>query len=136
MQKILIIAVVSLLFGCTSRTVSPRASRCDAIIENLSRTTDQLNSIRSEKDYFVKVWNDSEDQLADFAELMSNSSGQDYDAEAFAKWHEDIAAREEQISRQHALNVLLAHIRIDQMTDDESDANHPIGSIERVVNSK
>jgi hypothetical protein len=116
-QKILIIAVVLLLSGCTSRTVSPRASRYDVIIENLSRTTDQLDSIRCEKGFFVKVWNDSEDQRADFAELMFNRSGQ-YDAEAFAKWHEDIAAREEQISRQHALNVLFAHIKAGQMTCD------------------
>jgi len=104
-----------MLVGCNrpaeTTTVPPSGSRFDLAIENLSFTTEQLESVRKEKDLFVNVLEDFEQQKAEDGPFL-NANQLPSQMQDFADWHRDISHRERQLEVQHALNVFAAHSQV------------------------
>jgi hypothetical protein len=106
-----------MLVGCNrpaeTTTVPLSVSRFDSAIENLSITTEQLESVRREKDLFVNVLENLEEQKTEYAAFLDSqrlrSQMQD-----FAVWHRDISQRERQLEIRHALNVFAAHSQVEK----------------------
>jgi hypothetical protein len=100
-----------MIVGCNTPTHIPPASRFDSAIENLSITTEQLESVRGEKDIFVNMLENFEEQKTEYAAFLDSqrlrSQMQD-----FADWHRDISQRERQLEVRHALNVFAAHSQV------------------------
>ncbi len=109
------LVIVCLLFaaGCTSRSAGAPSAEAmfDAAIENLSRTTQQLESISREKDFFVKVLNDFEEQGAQYTALLGHEQITEQ-MEELEAWHADITERERLIAAEHAVNVFAAHNQV------------------------
>ncbi|MCJ7728791.1 MAG: hypothetical protein MUO27_02775 [Sedimentisphaerales bacterium] len=100
-----------MIVGCNTPTPIPPASRFDSAIENFSITTEQLESVRREKDLFVKVLENFEEQKAEYAPFL-DSQRLHSQMQDFADWHRDISQRERQLEVQHALNVFAAHSQV------------------------
>jgi hypothetical protein len=104
------------LAGCSEPAVNkpafkPSDSQYDIAIENLSVTTEKLDSIRKEKDLFVKSLEDFEQQQSDYPRFW-NANRIQLQYQHFAVWHKDIAIRERNLEVQHALNTLAAHNQV------------------------
>jgi sRNA-binding regulator protein Hfq len=111
MKKAFIILAVLVTAGCKSPVQKQYTSDFDAAIENLSVTTEQLEAVRREKDFFVKVLEDFEQQKAEYPNLVNTQQipGQ---IQIFDDWHRDIAQRERYLAMQHAINVFAAQNQV------------------------
>ena len=112
---IIILGLLIAAAGCgrpTSSEPAPASAASltcyDMAIENLSTTTEQLESIRREKDFFVKSFEDFERQKAQYGQLWTSRQIRNQ-MQYFTDWHRDILQRERTLEFQHALNVLAAH---------------------------
>jgi hypothetical protein len=115
MRNTVITLCLLMLAGCNkparTTTVPTSVSRFDLAIENLSITTEQIESVRKEKDLFVNVLEDFEEQKAEYDPLL-NANQLRSQMQDFADWHRDISQRERQLEMQHALNVFVAHSQV------------------------
>jgi hypothetical protein len=111
MRKTVIILLLLIIGGCKTPSNPPPVSRFDIAIENLSRTSQQLEDLRKEKDLFAKSLEDFEQQKTECGELLDafKIAGQ---TRAFARWHWDIAQREKDLTIEHSMNVFAAHREI------------------------
>lgn len=114
-QTVIILALLITVSGCNTPaekgTPTLSASLYDSAIENLSMTTEQLESVRKEKDFFVKSLEDFERQKDEYGYLLDAGRLRSQMRD-FTKWHRDISRRERILEVQHSLNVLAAHSRV------------------------
>ena len=111
MRKTAIILYLLIIAGCKTPSSPPPLSRFDIAIENLSRTSQQLEDLRREKDLFAKSLENFERQKAEHIGVL-DANEIDKQARAFAEWHRDIAQREKDITIEHSMNVFAAHREI------------------------
>jgi len=111
MRKTAIILYLLIIAGCKTPSSYPPISRFDIAIENLSRTSQQLEDLRKEKDLFVKSLGDFEQQKAERSGVL-DANDIDKQTRAFADWHLDIAQREKDLTIEHSMNVSAAHREI------------------------
>jgi len=111
MRKTAIIICLLIIAGCKTPSSYPPISRFDIAIENLSRTSQQLEDLRKEKDLFAKSLGDFERQKAERSSIL-DANDVDKQTKAFADWHRDIAQREKDITIEHSMNVSAAHREI------------------------
>jgi hypothetical protein len=111
MRKTAIILYLLIIAGCNTPSNLPPVSRFDIAIENLSRTTQQLEDMRKEKDFFAKSLADFEQQKTECGDFM-DANELDKQTMAFARWHWDIAQREKDITIEHSMNIFAAHREI------------------------
>ena len=111
MRKTAIILYLLIIAGCKTPSSPPPLSRFDIAIENLSRTSQQLEDLRKEKDLFAKSLENFERQKAEHIGVL-DANEIDKQARAFAEWHRDIAQREKDITIEHSMNVFAAHREI------------------------
>ena len=111
MRKTAIILYLLIIAGCKTPSSPPSISRFDIAIENLSRTSQQLEDLRKEKDLFVKSLGDFEQQKAERSGVL-DANDIDKQTRAFADWHLDIAQREKDLTIEHSMNVSAAHREI------------------------
>ncbi|MGA2322558.1 MAG: hypothetical protein ABSG22_01775 [Sedimentisphaerales bacterium] len=111
MRKTAIIICLLIIAGCKTPSSPPPVSRFDIAIENLSRTSQQLEDLRKEKDLFVKSLENFERQKAEHSSVL-DANEIDKQTRAFAEWHRDIAQREKDITIEHSMNVFAAHREI------------------------
>ncbi len=111
MKKAFIILIFLTIAGCKTPAPEPAKSGLDSAIENLSASTEQMESLRREKDLFVKVLEDFERQQAENGELI-NPRQVRKQRQDMARWHDDISRREKDLAVLHALNVCAAHNQI------------------------
>ena len=111
MRKTAIILYLLIIAGCKTPSSYPPVSRFDIAIENLSRTTQQLEDLRKEKDFFAKSLGDFEQQKTECGDFM-DANELDKQTRAFARWHWDIAQREKDLTIEHSMNVFAAHREI------------------------
>ena len=97
--------------GCETTGSPPPVSRFDVAIENLSITSQKLEDLRTEKDIFVKLLDNFEQQQAEHGNIL-DANKIDKQAMAFAEWHRDITQREKDVMIEHSLNVFVAHREI------------------------
>jgi hypothetical protein len=115
MKNIAIILCLFILSGCKTPSNPPpvsrfdvAVSRFDVAIENLSKTTQQLEDLRREKDFFAKSLADFEQQKTECGDFM-DANEIDRQTRAFARWHWDIAQREKDLTIEYSMNVYAAH---------------------------
>jgi len=111
MRKTVVILYLLMIAGCKTPSNPPPVSRFDIAIENLSRTTQQLEDLRKEKDFFAKSLADFEQQKTECGDFM-DANELDKQTKAFARWHWDIAQREKDLTIEHSMNVFAAHREI------------------------
>jgi HD-GYP domain-containing protein (c-di-GMP phosphodiesterase class II) len=111
MRKTAIILYLLIIAGCKTPSSPPPLSRFDIAIENLSRTSQQLEDLRKEKDLFVKSLENFERQKAEHVGVL-DANDIDKQTKFFAEWHRDIAQREKDITIEHSMNVSAAHREI------------------------
>jgi hypothetical protein len=111
MRKTAIILYLLIIAGCKTPNNPPPVSRFDIAIENLSRTSQQLEDLRKEKDFFAKSLADFEQQKTECGDFM-DANEIDKQTRAFARWHWDIAQREKDLTIEHSMNVFAAHREI------------------------
>jgi len=111
MKNTVIVLLLFIIAGCNAPADKPAPTNFDTAIENLSITTQQLESVRREKDLFVKVMEDYERQKAEHA-LFLDPNRFDSQAQDFTYWHRDITQRERDLEFRHALNVFAAHSQV------------------------
>jgi hypothetical protein len=122
MIKTAAILCLLIIAGCKtpSNPSPPVVSRFDIAIENLSRTTQQLEDLRKEKDFFTKSLADFEQQKEECGDLMdANEIARQ--TKAFAEWHRDIAQREKDLNIEHSMNVTAAHREILKRNAEEAN---------------
>ena len=111
MSKTVIVFGLLIIAGCKTPSSRTSATSYDLAIENLSVTTEQLESLQREKDIFVKSLEDFEQQKNEYSVFLSYrqlySQMQD-----FGNWHEDISQREQELAMEHAINVFIAHNQV------------------------
>jgi Skp family chaperone for outer membrane proteins len=110
MNRIVII-ICLLIAGCKTQSAPPPVSRFDLAIENLSRTTQQLEDLQKEKDLFAKSLKDFEQQKTERSSVL-DANDINKQAKAFAEWHRDIAQREKDLNIEHSMNIYAAHREI------------------------
>ena len=114
-RTVIILALLITVSGCKTPakngTTTPSASLYDSAIENLSMSTEQLESVRKEKDFFVKSLEDFERQKDEYGYLLDTSRFRSQ-MQDFTEWHRDISRREKIIEVQHALSVTAAHSQV------------------------
>ena len=120
MKKIIIILCLLIAGGCKTPSKSVPVSRFDIAIENLSITTQKLEDLRIEKEIFVKMLNDFEQQKTENA-LDFNTI--DKQTKAFAEWHRDISQREKDLNIEHSMNISAAHREITKRKASEANQN-------------
>jgi hypothetical protein len=108
MSRTVIILCLLIITGCKTPNSPPPVSRFDIAIENLSKTSQQLEDLRKEKDLFAKSLEDFERQKAEHSSIL-DANDIDKQTRAFAEWHRDIAQREKDITIEHSMNVFAAH---------------------------
>lgn len=111
MKKTAIILYLLIIGGCKTPDNPRPVSRFDIAIENLSITSRKLEDLRMEKDIFVRLLEDFEQQKAEHAGIL-DANEIDKQTRAFAEWHRDIAQREKDLTIEDAMNVLAAHREI------------------------
>jgi hypothetical protein len=111
MRNTVIILYLLIIAGCKTPSNPPPVSRFDIAIENLSRTSQQLEDLRREKDIFTKSLEDFEQQKAERSSVL-NTNDIDKQTKAFAEWHMDIAQREKDLNIEHSMNISAAHREI------------------------
>jgi len=121
MRRAILLFIVMFIVGCNSQSGKPSASTANLAIDNLSRMSEQLDSIGREKDLFADTFDDFETQQAVYSPLFDCNHPQSDAPLAFQTWHGDIQRRETALQRQHALNVLIAHIKAEQIPSCSSD---------------
>lgn len=104
MKKSIAIMILLICSGCGSSGEKRTVSSYDLAIKNLSATSQQLDSIRREKDLYVKVLEDFEKQKNEYG-LLLDSHKVNEQMQQLADWHHDITLREREISFHHDLNV-------------------------------
>ena len=111
MRKTAIIICLLIIAGCKTPSNPPPVSRFDIAIENLSRTSQQLEDLRKEKDVFAKSLENFEQQKAEHVGILdANEIGKQ--TKVFAEWHRDITQREKDLTIEHSMNVSAAHREI------------------------
>jgi hypothetical protein len=111
-MRITVIALCLLMIvGCRTPAHTPPVSRFDSAIENLSFTTEQLESVRREKDLFVNALENFEEQKTEYTAFL-DSQRLHSQMQDFADWHRDISQRERHLEVRHALNVFAAHSQV------------------------
>ena len=113
MSRTVIILCLLIIAGCKTPSNPPPVSRFDIAIENLSRTTQQLEDLRKEKDFFAKSLADFEQQKTECGDFM-DANELDKQTKYFARWHWDIAQREKDLTIEHSENILAAHREIEK----------------------
>jgi len=111
MRKTAIIICLLITTGCKTPSNPPPVSRFDIAIENLSITSQKLEDLRKEKDFFAKSLEDFEQQKAECDDFM-DANEINKQTRAFARWHWDIAQREKDLTIEHSMNVFAAHREI------------------------
>ena len=111
MSRTVIILCLLIIAGCKTPNSPPPVSRFDIAIENLSRTSQQLEDLRKEKDFFAKSLADFEQQKIECGDFM-DANELDKQTKSFARWHWDIAQREKDLTIEHSMNVFAAHREI------------------------
>jgi hypothetical protein len=111
MRKIAVILCLFMLSGCGASGNSTPVSRFDIAIENLSRTSLQLENLQKEKDLFAKTLEDFEQQKAEYNDILGTGKANKI-TRAYAQWHRDITQREKDLAIEHAMNVSAAHREI------------------------
>ena len=111
MRNALVIISLMILAGCRTPEETAAPTQLDIAIENLSITTQQLESVRKEKDYFVRTLEDYERQKAEYGNYL-NSDGFYNQMRYFTAWHEDILRRERNLEIQYAFDVFAAHNQV------------------------
>ena len=111
MRKTVIILYLLIIAGCKTPDNPRPVSRFDIAIENLSRTSQQLEDLRMEKDIFIRLLEDFEQQKAENTGIL-DANEIDKQTRTFAEWHRDIAQREKDLTIEHTMNVLAAHREI------------------------
>ena len=116
MKKLaIVVGSFFILAGCNNPAqnpaYNPSATQYDMAIENLSKTTNQLDAIRKEKDLFVKALESFEQQKNTYGYLM-NINGIQKQMQRFSDWHKDISSRERKLEVRHSLNVFAAHNQV------------------------
>jgi len=120
MKKTLVIFLL-IIAGCKTPAHKPSPTQFDTAIENLSITTQQLDSLQKEKDLFVKALEDFERQKAEYGRLL-NPDILSIQNQFFTDWHRDITLRERDLEFKHALNVFTAHS--EAMKHKSPEPNH------------
>jgi hypothetical protein len=108
MSRTVIILCLLIITGCKTPSNPLPVSRFDIAIENLSKTSQQLEDLRKEKDLFAKSLEDFERQKAEHSSIL-DANDIDKQTRAFAEWHRDIAQREKDVTIEHSMNVFAAH---------------------------
>jgi hypothetical protein len=111
MRKTAVILCLLIIGGCKTPSNPPSVSRFDIAIENLSRTTQQLEDLRKEKDLFTKSLEEFERQKNECGDLLDAFEIAEQ-TKMFAEWHKDITQREKDLNIEHAMNVAAAHREI------------------------
>ena len=108
MRKTVVILYLLIIAGCKTPDNPPPVSRFDIAIENLSITSQKLEDLRMEKDIFVKLLDDFEQQKAENTSIL-DANEIDKQTKVFAEWHRDIAQREKDLTIEYTMDVLAAH---------------------------
>ena len=111
MRKTTIILYLLIIAGCKTPGNPQPVSQFDIAIENLSITSQKLEDLRMEKDIFVRLLDDFEQQKAENTGIL-DANEIDKQTSVFAEWHRDIAQREKDLTIEHTMNVLAAHMEI------------------------
>lgn len=129
MRKMLIIAGFLLIPGCApADKPATHTSPADRAIINLSRTTDQLDSIHREKDFLINVLEDLETQQAVYSPFLDDPQLTLSWAQAFDNWRANLFTRERTVATQHALNVLVAHVQATRSAPHDQNEIPSIGA--------
>jgi hypothetical protein len=120
MKNTIIILVLLIISGCKAPAEKKPESSYDLAIEKLSITTQELDSISKEKDFYVKVLEDFEKQKTEYGDLL-NSRQMHEEMQNLSDWHRDIARREKEISFQHALNINDAQTQAAKKYPDQNE---------------
>ena len=118
MKKTFIIVIFLTIGGCKTPSPEPAKSALDSAIENLSASTEQLEALSREKEFFVKVLDDFERQQAQDANVIGSRQAHKLKQD-LARWHEDISRREKAFAAMHALNICAAHNLIAKQKSQE-----------------
>ncbi len=111
MSRIVIILCLLIITGCKTPNNPPPVSRFDIAIENLSITSQKLEELQMEKDIFVRLLDDFEQQKSEDTGILDDIEIAKQ-TRAFAEWHRDIAQREKDLTIEHSMNVSAAHREI------------------------
>ncbi len=111
MRNLSIILCLLLMSGCKTSGSRKPVSHFDAAIENLSITAGQLDSVRKEKDFFVKVLEDFEQQRGEYGKFLGPARLRDQ-IQDFNEWHSDVFQRERNLEVRYNLDVLAAHKQV------------------------
>jgi hypothetical protein len=111
MRKTVVIIYLLIIAGCKTPSNPPPVSRFDIAIENLSRTSQQLEDLRKEKGIFTKSLEDFERQKTECGDLLDAFKIAEQ-TKTFAEWHMDIAQREKDLNIEHSMNISAAHREI------------------------
>jgi hypothetical protein len=111
MRKTVIAFGLLIIAGCKTPSSPAPVSRYDLAIENLSITTEQLEAVQKEKDLFVKVLEDFEQQKDEYRDFLNNSRLRPQ-MQDFEDWHQDISQREQELAIEHTINVFAAHNQV------------------------
>ncbi len=129
MRKTLIIIGFVIISGCgPAHSPVTGASTADRAILNLSRTADQLDSVRREKDFLINVLEEIETQQTVYSVLLDGPQLAADQARAFDDWRTELTAREKIIEARHALNVLTAHIEIARLAKNDPNRIPSVGT--------
>lgn len=129
MRNIVLTICLLTLLGCSPAQKSPEPiSKRDRAIINLSKTTDQLDSIHREKDFLINVLEDLETQQDVYSPFLDDPQLTLSSAQAFDNWRANLLTRERTVATQHALNVLMAHIQASKSRPDSSEEIPSIGA--------
>jgi len=125
LRQVLVIMAVLLVVGCGARNAPNASSTSGGPIEELARTTEQLEQVRREKDFFVEVYNDFEQQTGEFGCFLNEQQSAEQ-AQDLYHWREQIVDTEQTLTQQHAINVYLAHRAVTQQSS--ADNSGPIAA--------
>ena len=130
-QTMIVLVLLIILTGCNRqakvKNETTSADLYDLAIENLSMTSEQLEAVQREKDFFVKSLEDFERQKAEYGFLLDTGQLRSQ-MQDFTDWHRDIARRERTLEVQHALNVLAAHNQVAKLRAANREKNEVIVS--------
>jgi hypothetical protein len=111
MRKTAVILYLLIITGCKTPSHPPPVSRFDIAIENLSITSQKLEDLRMEKDIFVRLLDDFEQQKTEYSSIL-DANEIDRQTRAFAEWHLDIAQRDKDLTIEYSVSVDAAHREI------------------------
>jgi hypothetical protein len=118
MKKTLISLIFLVIAGCKAPAPEPAKSALNSAIENLSTSTEQMETLRREKEFFVKILEDFERQQTTDGNFI-NPRQVRKTRHNLARWHNDISRRERSLAAIHAFNVYAAQNLIAKQKSQE-----------------